>query len=202
MANKLEISVHELATIVVSWTPEERFAGMKRFYTATYPRSVEFYSRFSKCKKKTPVKSMSTIRAKTTEADYYENLNTFENVLGLIDDDDDNAKEADAKEDLTEKSTNVQMEKRKDDIDSLFFDFMNKTSEIDTSAEASECKRLSVNLDAAKTSEEMAPMLNIGTKTEVPSQNVVTATKTIVKTSIIDENRDRYDRLLDELLAD
>jgi hypothetical protein len=55
MAEKLRISVKQLASMVLSWTPEERFAGMKRFYLNAYPMSREFYERFSKMKRKNKV---------------------------------------------------------------------------------------------------------------------------------------------------
>ena len=57
--------------------------------------------------------------------DYYENLNTFENVLDLIEDEAFNDKD---------KATTANQEiesKKSDEIDSLFEKFMNNTSEID-----------------------------------------------------------------------
>lgn len=56
--------------------------------------------------------------------DYYENLNTFENVLDLIEDE--------AFDDRDKATANQEIESKKsDEIDSLFEKFMNNTSEID-----------------------------------------------------------------------
>lgn len=55
--------------------------------------------------------------------DYYENLNTFENVLDLIEDE--------AFDDKDKATANEEISKKSDEIDSLFEKFMNNTSEID-----------------------------------------------------------------------
>lgn len=138
MAERLKLSVEQLAMSLMSWTPEERFAGMKRFYLAAYPRSAEFYESFSKLKacktdsssqidrqvRKNESKS-NKIEIEAEPVDYYDQLNTFENVLDLIDDNEEEIK----------TNLNVEIESRgqHDEIDSLYEKFMNKTSDIDMS---------------------------------------------------------------------
>lgn len=146
MAAKLNISVEALANKILlpSSTPEERFTAMKKFYTMTYPKSVEFYEKFSKQKRK-----LATIQSKLSfnnhkspivapkkiepvqepfNLDYYENLSTFENVLELIEDNNNDDKSVEPCQKKA-KNTSPKEEKRvkntEDDVDSIFQQFMN-----------------------------------------------------------------------------
>lgn len=160
MAARLKISPKELAETVIAWTAEERFAGMKRFYLASYPRSIEFYQRFSKFKRKLSVndddesdhertskkaKSSTKSDEKSQESkkivrfvDYYQDLNTFENVLGLIEGEDEVVEEKKEKTSSDQPVKNPEDPRKSSirsldnqDIDSLFENFMKSTSEIE-----------------------------------------------------------------------
>lgn len=168
MAARLKMPVEQLASTILSWTSEERFAGLKRFYLSVYPKSSEFYEHFNKFKRKNVQEEVSKLirdfiknnfitifflllikkktgqlkKIKTNEdeellsknfLDYYENINTFENVLGLIEDEvvcsSSEHKCADTVSNKAECSKSEVTSK--EEIDSLYHRFMENLSEID-----------------------------------------------------------------------
>jgi hypothetical protein len=184
MAAKLNISVEALAKRILSpsSTPEERFTAMKKFYTTTYPKSVEFYEKFSNQKRK-----LATIQSKLSfnnhkssivapkkiepvqepfNLDYYENLSTFENVLELIEDNnynnDDKSVEASQKKAKNTSSKEEKLVKNtEDDVDSIFEQFMNNPDKGKSSLEVEDFKNLKeVLCSSRQTTKESRPFLS------------------------------------------
>ena len=117
MAAVLGMSTAALADKVLDMNPTERYAKMKKFYLAAYPKTKHFYAQFSGQNK-------TVSQQQEHHMDYYENLNTFEDVLELID------KEESVLEENRAKATNDSTERRSS-IDLLFEDFIQAKSSHD-----------------------------------------------------------------------
>lgn len=130
MAKMLKCSVNELADLILSLSREERFARMKQFYTKVYPESIEFYQNFSKYKRRSVNSDNEdhveneTKKTKTNNPlDFYENLQSFESMLDLIHDDEQDRLK------LSEKnSSNHFQSANEENINDLYKKFMGQTS--------------------------------------------------------------------------
>ena len=111
MAAVLGMSTATLANKVLDMNPTERYAKMKKFYLAAYPKTKHFYAQFS-----------GQNKAVSQQQDYYENLNTFEDVLQLIDKEDESMLEENRAKSTTDST------ERRSSIDLLFEDFIQAKS--------------------------------------------------------------------------
>ena len=235
MATMLNIRVEELANKILSHTskPEERFVSMKKFYTFMYPKSVEFYEKFSRKKKRktssavetrlssTPKKLKPDSALSDNNVDYYDNLNSFENVLDLIDEkyeqhssvDNSESKTSSAKVEIAEKSRNTDKNEDDNDIDKIFEKFMNSGANRDaeenihSTLQVEELSALKESLNLSSNQNDRIIVRRESFLTEKINSEVEFSVQNIFKDRLEEENsinpptvvKDKYDSFFDDL---
>lgn len=113
MAKLIKTTPSELARAVLQMPKEVRFRKLKQYYAQTIPESKEFYKMFSKKPKVTSRK----------ENDYYDNIETLNDVMSLIEDVD----RLENNEVTNELEQNARLDENNDDLlqdDVMFQNFI------------------------------------------------------------------------------
>ena len=211
----LNISTQDLASMVLGMKKEERFKKLKQFYVRTQPETKEFYAMFSNKRKSLQIENDINTNLKRSKSNDYENKETLNDVLDLIEEDEDEQVNQIKNEPIISDPESM------DEDELLFKNFMNHNESIFSQKDSP--KKNHVNKDfGIKDSSEMnissesnslkqrETQENVKTSEAKPAKPIVSDWETqekLITESVPTSNsettdtRDKYDKMLDDLFS-